>query len=323
MKKNRQSENVEVRHSSKVEGLSRRNLLSSVSALTVGTAFSGLLPTSVLAAGRKRVMRIAYLTDTHLDSRPEILKRAEAAYDKAMGADMILLGGDNLMAIDFKSKLEADAQMGYWKRLMAGHMRKPYRAILGNHDVEMWQTDDATPKNGKERTVDLFQMKNRFWSEEMKGWKIIGLDTVHRNGNAYKGMIDSEQMEWLKGELANPKMPVLVCGHIPLITVTVMANSGTKPKDNAISMGINMVAENGMQVMQEFRKAGNVKLALSGHTHQIDRCEYAGTKYQCSGAVSGGWWNGAHEGFAPAFHWVDLYSDGTVETQTVYWESLK
>ena len=65
-----------------------------------------------------------------------------------------------------------------------------------------------------------------------------------------------------------------------------------------------------------FAKHG-VKLALSGHLHEIDRIEFGSVTFICDGAVSGGWWHGPNvdnvvetqEGFGI----IDIRPDGTFD----------
>ena len=155
----------------------------------------------------------------------------------------------------------------------------------------------------------------------MVGWRLIGLDTVHRNADGFFGLVDPEQLEWLKGVLTDKTTPTLVCGHMPMLSVTALADAGLKLKDNTLPISCSSEVSNARDVVKLFREAGNVKLCLSGHTHMIDRCDYGGTSYICAGAVCGAWWNGANQGFPPAYTQVDLMADGSFDTKTVFWES--
>ena len=298
--------------------ISRRGILASATAL----ASSFLLPNSLTANPQKpkRSLRIAYLTDVHLPNDPEITEKAAKVLTQLKDCDLVLFGGDNLMAIDHKTPEEVQAQLTNWNAWIQ-NLKKPYRCILGNHDIEQWEPNDNSPLNGKRRAIDHFHMKGRFWSEIIGGWKIIGLDTVHKDKDTFYGNIDPEQIEWLQAELANPNQPVLITGHMPLMTITGLANTGIKLKDGIHQLSTATMAANGKDLVSLFRKTQNVKLALSGHTHMIDRCDYDGTSYLCAGAVCGGWWNGANQGFAPAFHKIDLMNDGTFTTKKVKWQN--
>jgi Icc protein len=66
-----------------------------------------------------------------------------------------------------------------------------------------------------------------------------------------------------------------------------------------------------------FEQHKNIKVCLSGHIHLQDEVDYVGIKYYCNGAVSGNWWSGAFQEFAPAYALFDFYNDGTVERQMI------
>ncbi len=268
----------------------------------------------------KRSLKVAYLTDIHLPDDAAITERAKRAVQKAQNCDLVLFGGDNLMAIDHKPADQIAAQLKNWEKNIQPLLKKPSLAILGNHDVEQWQSDDASPMNGKRNAIKLFGMENRFWSKTLKGWRFMGLDTVHRYENSYMGHLDPEQLEWLDRELKDTKTPTVVLGHIPILTVTSLANSGLQPKDRALPVGFGVNVANHQEALKRFRKAGNVKLALSGHTHMQDIIAYAGTTYMCAGAVCGGWWNGDNEGFGPTYVELELFDDGTFKQKFVGWE---
>ncbi len=283
----------------------------------LGLAAAGLLPRiPTLAASFK----LSYLTDIHLPGDPLIQERIYEAVDVASSnSDFVLFGGDNLMAIDHKDEATIKGQFEGWNRVMGNWLTKPSKAILGNHDVEQWETTPSV-MNGKRRALDHFKMSGRYWSHQQGGWKIIGLDTVHQDGDSFKGWLDPEQLEWLAGELKDTKTPTMVVGHIPILTVTSLANSNMKAKDKAFPIGFGNHVSNHYEAIKLFREAGNVKVVLSGHTHMQDRVDYAGTSYICAGAVCGGWWNGANQGFGPAFPILELKEDGTFTHSFVNWE---
>ncbi|MBK9483903.1 MAG: hypothetical protein IPO01_01380 [Chitinophagaceae bacterium] len=66
-----------------------------------------------------------------------------------------------------------------------------------------------------------------------------------------------------------------------------------------------------------FKQYTNIKTCLSGHIHLQDEVNYLGIKYYCNGAISGNWWGGAFQDFAPAYALFDFYSDGTVERKMI------
>ena len=288
----------------------------------LGLAAAGLLPS--IPSGLSKLanpasFKISYLTDVHLPNDPLIQERASKAIDIASrSSDFVLFGGDNLMAIDHQEEATIKGQFEGWNRVMGKVLKKPSKVILGNHDVEQWESKPSV-LNGKRRALDHFGMPARYWSHKQNGWKIIGLDTVHQDGEGFKGWLDPEQLEWLTQELKDTTTPTMVVGHIPILTVTSLANSNLKSKDQAFPIPFNSHVSNHYEAVKLFRDAGNVKLVLSGHTHMQDRVDYAGTSYICAGAVCGGWWNGSNQGFGPAFPIFDLRQDGSFTHSYTNW----
>lgn len=292
--------------------LTRRNVLS-----LLGTAPLLSVPGLALATG-KRGTRLHFLTDIHLPASQDINERARIAFKKANDCDILLFGGDNLMAIDNQHEDVIQAQCLNWQQFSAHHIKRPFRTVLGNHDIEKMDSEKDRMA-GKTRASQLFKMKNRYWTEKVDGWRIIGLDTVQHAKFGYVGHIDREQRQWLRDTLfADLHTPTVVVGHVPLLSVTPMADRTLKCHTNSMPISFCTQVGNSRDVIEIFREAGNVKLCLSGHTHMIDRCEFAGTTYVCGGAVCGSWWRGPHQGFPPSFTQIDLLSAGQFNLKTVH-----
>jgi predicted phosphodiesterase len=71
------------------------------------------------------------------------------------------------------------------------------------------------------------------------------------------------------------------------------------------------------KLKEVFKDHPNVKVCISGHIHLQDELTYLGVRYFCNGAVSGNWWKGNFQEFAPAFAIMDFYDDGTVSRSMV------
>ena len=296
-------------------GISRRTVLQMLGSTPLLT-----LPSLAPASSRKG-LRVAYLSDIHLPASNEINARLLQALKKADRSDLILFGGDNLMAIDNQPEDHITAQFDNWTRFTSKHISKPHRSILGNHDIEMGTVSDGTHHCGKRRTIELYGMKGRYWTEKVGGWRLIGLDTVQKTKKGYYGHVDKEQRKWLQDILmADRHTPTMVLGHVPLLSVTPLADRNLQCHSMAAPVSFCTQVGNAREVIQIFREAGNVKLCMSGHTHMNDRCDFAGTTYVCAGAVSGSWWKGPHQGFDPSFTEVDLMSNGAFNHKTVHFE---
>src|ERR1051326_2825151 len=153
--------------------LTRRDAIK----ITGLAGLAGLLqPGSAAAASadRKRSLRIAHLTDIHVE--PE--RRA----------------GDGMAAAFRPANELADAN------------RPPTPSCLGNHDCGGWhkkhsKTTGDEPDWGKKRSLDHLKMPGRFYSVDKAGWHLVFLDSIQPDGDGYRGGLDEEQFEWLKGDV--------------------------------------------------------------------------------------------------------------------------
>lgn len=301
-------------------------------ALRVGglAALGTLAGLPAIAAERKgtggRVLRIAHLTDTHI--QPELraheglaacLKHVNALEDKP---DLIVTGGDHIFDSMATSEARAREQWDLWTKVLRDENGIPVESCLGNHDVWGWTKSKsgvtgAEPMYGKRWAVDALGMGGRYRAATRAGWRIIFLDSVFPNGESYIAKLDDEQLEWLKGELAaSAGMRVLVVSHIPIFSVAVLEFGGKEERtENRVPAGLMHVDAGRLHAM--FVKHGNVRACLSGHLHLVDRCEYDGVSYLCNGAVSGNWWKGRHRRCDEGYALVDLYDDGRVEREYV------
>src|SRR4029078_12050283 len=119
----------------------RRDFLKGGVGLVAGGVATGI---SVLGktAERKRVLRVAHLTDVHV--QPELrapegmaacLRHVQASADKP---DLILSGGDHVMDCVRQPRGPAAVHWGVSKRIRSSKNSIPIRSCLGNHDIWGW-----------------------------------------------------------------------------------------------------------------------------------------------------------------------------------------
>ncbi|MFQ3676396.1 MAG: metallophosphoesterase [Fimbriimonadaceae bacterium] len=256
---------------------------------------------------------MAFLTDCHVPSpksedrsklRPQ--ERMTQAFTSANAEkpDLFVFGGDNVMSVDHGiDEAAALEQFENWRELRQKNVAVPCAHVIGNHDI--WRPKDRTTEDPKALAVEYFAMPHRFYRTDYRGWSFFLLDVFHPGAPTE---IDEEQWSWLASELANASRPACIVTHTPIFSVSNIVEGGGvgKPK----------------QIRELFLKHENVRLALSGHQHHIDRCEYDRVTYICGGAVSGAWWGGNYAHFPPAYVILDLWPDGRVESRVRYWETL-
>ncbi len=289
-----------------------------------GRAFAQSPATAPIAAPRARALRIAHLTDIHV--QPErgadagmaaCLARVEALDPRP---DLILFGGDSVMDVFEVKRPRAVELGGLFTTTCKNHCTIPMRHAIGNHDIFGWTKADgaeATPRHGKEYALDLFGMAKRYYSFDQGGWHFVVLDSVQPSADGYVAFCDDEQTAWLEADLKGRPAgsPVVVLTHIPILSLTSITYGKHRARetigqDTVISAG--SMHTDGHSLHNLFKAAG-VKLCLSGHQHLLDRCSTDGVTYICDGAVSGAWWKGACQGCPEGFGLIDLYADGSFD----------
>jgi 3',5'-cyclic-AMP phosphodiesterase len=287
-----------------------------------------LLPSMSLAQrkpNRKRVLRIAHLTDIHVQPErgaPEGMETAlahvKAQKDKV---DFVFTGGDLIMDAMGATRERSKEQWDIFTRVIA-ESKIPVEHTIGNHDVWGWNNRgkySQEPGFGKEWTCEILGLEKPYRSFDRSGWHFIVLDsTFPKEGGGYTAKIDDEQFEWLKADLAKvlKATPILVISHIPILAACAFFDGDNEKSGNWAVPGAWMHID-ARKIKDLFLKHPNVKMCVSGHIHLIDQVVYNGVNYFCNGAVSGGWWGGNYQECTYGYALINLYNDGTFENEYV------
>jgi 3',5'-cyclic AMP phosphodiesterase CpdA len=309
----------------------RRNFFLTSTAASLG-AWAGIganvsfgQPTSALERNAKRLLRLAHLTDVHVQPELQAGDGFSACLQHVQQGDdpptLILFGGDNVMNVDAAANVgeRAEIQWKVWDTVLKEQCKLPYRICVGNHDVLGNKQD-----SGKAWAVEKYGLERSYYSFDQNGWHFIILDSTEPQASGgYKARLDDAQFAWLEKDLANTpaEIPVLVLSHIPILTVTAYFDGNNEKTGNWVVPGAWMHID-ARRIKDLFAKHANIKLCLSGHEHLVDQVTYNNVSYCCNGAVSGAWWKGNYHECAPGYGIVDLYEDGSFHNQYVVygWE---
>lgn len=332
--------------SSPVADVSRRSVLggllglAGLGAIGLGTRRGLAQPVggpagagAAAASPARRVLRIAHLTDVHV--QPE--RKADAGFALALRRvgemadkpDVIFNTGDSIFDAMATGIDRATLQWDLWTKALRDGPRIDWFHCLGNHDIlgttrGKSKLTGTEPGYGKAMACEKFGIAKPYYRFDRAGWRFIVLDSVMVVGESYDGKLDDEQLEWLSGELAAvPKgTPVMILSHIPILTVTTLCEVKA-PKNGAFEIKTSVMGAEWPALRDLFRKHRCVKACISGHIHQIDRVEFEGVTYLCGGAVSGSWWKGPRLDCDNGFNVLDLYADGRVESkyETIGWKA--
>lgn len=290
-------------------------------------------PTPEPANSRKRVLRIAHMTDFHVqpeDPAPDgtirALRHAQGQEDPP---DIIINTGDSIMESLETDKGRAEAQWEVFNSIMKSESRIPVFHAIGNHDVWGWGRADAGMKNdplyGKEMAVEKLGLADRYYSFDRAGWHFSFLDSTHLPNSvsklSYIGALDDEQFQWLQKDVSAvpAETPICIASHIPVVAACMYFDGPNEESGNWV-VPASWIHIDARRFRELFLQHPNIKLCLSGHTHQYEVLDYLGVRYMTNGAVCGNWWNGVYMEFPPAYVLVNLYEDGSVDSTFVPYE---
>lgn len=308
---------------SRVYRPSRRDVLAA-------SAGGLLLPLAGVAKAhnpeRKRVLRIAHLTDIHVQPERGAPQGMEAclfhAQNRTTKPDLLLTGGDLIMDAFGADKSRTKAQWDVFNRVLKANSSLPVEHTIGNHDIWGWAQPALyrkDPKFGKAWACENLGLVKPYRSFDRAGWHFIVLDSTHlHNHTTYKAKLDEEQFEWLVDDLAKTpsKTPILVVSHIPILSVCSYFDGNNEKTGNWVISG-SWVHIDARRIKDAFKKHPNVKLCVSGHEHLTDQVVYNGVTYCCNGAVCGAWWGGDYHECTYGYGIIDLFDDQSFENKYV------
>lgn len=304
--------------------ISRRELIvgSATGAAGILLPYLGQTP----SPDRKRSLRIAHLTDIHVQPERGAPKGLEACLAHAQGQkdkpDMILTGGDLIMDALATDKERVKVCWDTFQAVMKSNVELPIQHAIGNHDVFGWsnrQKYEKDPLYGKAWACDILELDKPYRSFDQAGWHFIVLDsTFPEKASGYTARLDDEQFEWLADDLEKtPKdTPVFILSHIPILAVCAFFDGENEKSGNWVIPGA-WVHIDARRIKELFKKHPNVKICVSGHEHLLDEVVYLGVSYFCNGAVCGGWWQGDYHECTYGYTLIDLYDDGSFENHYV------
>jgi Predicted phosphohydrolases len=250
----------------------------------------------------------AFMTDIHLEPEYHAVEGFKQAIDtiNKLNPEFVITGGDNLFDINSTSYSRADSLITLYNKTKS-RLKMPVYTAMGNHDLFgtfIPELSSSNPMYGKK----MFESKigKRYQTFVYKGWKFFILDDIDETvKKKYKGYVDSTEMDWIQKELAatNPKTPIIIVLHIPLITTFSMLEQGAlfaNPEGLAVT--------NSKQVLDLFQ-GYNLKLVLQGHLHVYEDLYVRNIRFITGGAISGWKWHGPNKGTREGFVLVKVKGD--------------
>ncbi len=249
-------------------------------------------PVKVADQNQEDEFTFAFLTDIHLQPERSAVEGFQKAIDtiNRMNPDFVLTGGDLVMDALGQTYGRADSLYKLYETASKG-FNMPVHNTVGNHEVFGWHRGEAGLEEHPEFGKGMFEKRfgERYYSFDHKGWHFIVLDAIYRSEEGqYEGMIDDEQINWIKEDLhkTGKETPIVVSVHIPFITSqTQLIRGSLEPNSRG------MVIVNSREVLLNFWDY-NLKLVLQGHLHFLEDINVNNqVHFITGGAVCGKWWN--------------------------------
>ncbi|HNH23325.1 MAG TPA: metallophosphoesterase, partial [Ferruginibacter sp.] len=213
------------------------------------------------------------------------------------------------------------AQWDLFFNILQAENKLPVKHCMGNHDIWGWQLKEdvkSDPLYGKNWWLQLTGNTKSYYSFTHQNWHFIVLDSTQENNGGYIALLDAEQFNWLGAELeSNKDKHICVVSHIPIVSFCSAMFFKDMLPNGDWKLSRALLHTDARMIKDLFRKYPNIRCCLSGHIHLQDEVTYLGIQYFCNGAVSGNWWKGAFQDFAPAYALFDFHQDGTVERTMV------
>ncbi|PZX56776.1 metallophosphoesterase family protein [Algoriphagus chordae] len=177
--------------------------------------FSFALPdlSSELEAVFSKKITIGVIADLHQDLMHDGAERLSSFLTevKKQSPDAILQLGDFAYPSDTNKALIDDFNNAHQHSLH----------VIGNHDTDSGFT--------KEQCLSVWGMPATYYTQDLKGIRLIVLDGNEKGSPSYTGgyvsFIGAEQINWLQKQLEKSTLPVLICCHQPLAGLFAVDNA--------------------------------------------------------------------------------------------------
>jgi Icc protein len=313
-------------------------LAASPTGTTEPTATLPPTETPIPVTKKTRVLRIAHMTDFHVQpegNSPDGMVRAlRHVHALADPPNVIFNTGDSVMETTRADRYKAERQWDTYTSILASENRIPIVHVLGNHDIWGWGLSDSSamsdPMYGKEMAIARLGLPYRYYSFDSSGWHFIVLDSTQLtspgSNSSFMGRLDEEQYQWFLSDVSLVAMttnaPICILSHIPIMAACGFFSAPTTEASGSWVVPAQMMHIDARRLRDCFVQFPRIRLCLSGHTHQYESLEYLGVRYITSGAICGNWWNGAYMNFPPAYVMVNLYDDGSSDSEFVPYDEV-
>lgn len=164
-----------------------------------------------------------------------------------------------------------------WKKLE--DIKTPFYSAIGNHDLRTMSR--------REEPEEIMGYKHSTFSIDIKGYHlvILGTEIRHELGTERGGIfktqyISLEDIEWLKKDLKDNKLPCLIFNHFGLAEDMMKGNYWFEKNPECALL------KNRDEIKKILKNDKNVIAVFSGHQHWTKKLEENGIPYYVIGSLT-------------------------------------
>lgn len=266
------------------------NLFCVIFSLYISLSFTTALCAEKNNANNDSINKFSFvfMTDIHLAPERGAQQAFEIVIDtiNKLNADFVMTGGDNVYDVLRGNFNRSDCLFASYKNAIES-INIPVYNCIGNHELFGIYEESDIDSLHPDYKYGMFEryFGDTYYSFDHKGWHFIVLNSIDEKDKKYIGVIDDEQILWIKEDLAelDPKSPIVIVTHLPLVSVQkqVLSNNTSTEVSNELWIG------NSKEVLDLF-KDHNLKLVLQGHLHWVEDINVMDkTRFITGGAVAG------------------------------------
>lgn len=230
-----------------------------------------------------------FITDIHLQPG----RGAQEAFKKVidsvnnLNVDFVITGGDLVYDVLRGNFSRSDSLFQYYSNSIKS-INVPVYNTIGNHELFGIYEESDIDKSHPDYKYGMYEryFGKRYYSFDHKGWHFISLCSIEEKDQRYIGLIDDEQKEWLRKDLAqlDANTPIVVSTHIPFISTY---NQRYPKKDKIKEVPNNLWIYNRDEILKMFNNL-NLKLVLQGHMHWLEDINIQNkTRFITGGSAAG------------------------------------
>lgn len=245
-----------------------------------------------------RDFSFVFMTDLHLKPDSTISSAFDRVIDtvNSLGVDFVISGGDQVYDVMRGNVQRSDSLFQFFLEKKK-RFNVPVYTTVGNHDLFGIYEESDVDSTHIDYKTGMYQryLGEPYYSFDHKNWHFVVLNSLDVQDKKYIGKVDSDQMKWLKADLAEipAETPVVVALHIPLVSAFKQVYPATG-SDEAYHKPMVINRSEILELLQQY----NVKLVLQGHLHWLEDLAIENhTHYITGGSVAGRpSWRGTRHG---------------------------